>query len=66
MLMQCRNCPSTYTVRVGRGLCRVCWNDQLIREKYPVIAPFGSKEAGDIFRTCYRRKIRNPAMRKAV
>lgn len=32
--------------RVGRGLCRICWDDSEIRKQYEVVAEFGGKKAG--------------------
>jgi hypothetical protein len=42
---RCRNCGVIVNTRVGRGLCRQCWNDPAIRAAYPPLAPFGGKAA---------------------
>ncbi len=45
MTYVCRNCNDYYSVRAGRGLCRKCWDDKIIRVKYPLLAQFGGEEA---------------------
>lgn len=33
--MICLHCETEYKDRVGRGLCRSCWDDETIRINYP-------------------------------
>lgn len=38
----CRHCREVIGIaRVGRGLCRKCWDDKAIRSMYPPVATFG-------------------------
>ena len=46
----CHHCKKIMTGRIGRGLCRPCWDDRSIRERYPQVAPFGGKVAGKMSR----------------
>lgn len=39
----CRHCEKVILARVGRGLCRRCWDDKKVRAKYPILAPFGGR-----------------------
>lgn len=41
----CVECGAEVYSRVGRGLCRKCWDDPLVRAKHPPLAPFGGREA---------------------
>lgn len=41
----CRHCKEPFSDRAGRGLCRSCWNDKSIRDRYPPVAAFGGKDA---------------------
>jgi hypothetical protein len=43
----CRHCKQLRGARVGRGLCRTCWEDKTIRERYPPLAAFGGKGASE-------------------
>jgi len=45
-MLNCFHCHQPYISRTGRGLCRNCWNNPDIRCNYPIIAGFGSKQAG--------------------
>ncbi len=38
---RCRHCNDLVGTRVGRGLCRKCWNDKGTRERYCPVATFG-------------------------
>lgn len=40
MELHCLNCGKPRN-RVGRGLCRGCWDDPVIRQRFPRIAEFG-------------------------
>jgi len=41
----CRHCKKPYTCRAGRGLCRHCWENPLIKAKYQPLAGFGGRAA---------------------
>lgn len=40
---QCKNCQHSFSVRVGRGLCRSCWNIPSIRAAYSPVRSFPCK-----------------------
>lgn len=42
----CRHCSDIFAARVGRGLCRKCWNQPAVRKKYGPIAKFGGATTG--------------------
>ncbi len=37
-MRQCKHCKMAFKERVGRGLCRKCWNDEGIRNLYPPVS----------------------------
>ena len=62
MQLTCEHCGNPYQKRVGRGLCRVCWNDKAIREQYPIKAAFGGVEAAAL--RLPRRKTMSELLKK--
>lgn len=56
----CLHCATPFGCRIGRGLCRGCWNDVAIRVLYPPLAPFAGKKASDCSHRRYRiEQIKN-------
>ncbi len=59
----CLNCGRPIPCRVGRGLCRGCWNDRAVRERFPRLAPFagqnpyGTRSAGVRLSICERCEL---------
>ena len=54
--MTCKHCEREYKVRVGRGLCRSCWNKPEVRKKYHEVASFGGAGAANVRYTKEREK----------
>ena len=54
--MICRHCLTPFNCRTGRGLCRTCWNDPAIKERYKPLANFGGRAAWRL-----RKKVTAPA-----
>ena len=52
----CRHCKQPYPSRIGRGLCRDCWDNIEIRQQYPPVAAFGGKAASDIWKQSKENK----------
>lgn len=44
----CRHCQ-TWRVIVARQMCRMCWNNRCVRERYPLIWPQCVPGKGDTF-----------------
>ena len=44
-MYRCKNCNKLVSTRVGRGLCRRCWDNRGIRRWFAVVAPFGGSAA---------------------
>jgi hypothetical protein len=53
----CRHCSRAYKCRTGRGLCRQCWERPSIRERYPIVAAFGSQAASAIAAEGHKRRL---------
>jgi hypothetical protein len=42
---RCKECLAGICIRAGRNLCRICWNDPVVRRRHPIVAPFASPQA---------------------
>lgn len=56
-ILKCRECGDDIVERVGRGLCRPCWNVPEIRFKHPPVASFGGREASRMGNDVNRQKL---------
>jgi hypothetical protein len=60
----CLHCEKPTPTRVARGLCRPCWDQDDIREKFPPLAPFGGREGPRVFMESLGRTLRPPGSPK--
>jgi hypothetical protein len=55
----CRHCKVEHSSRVGRGLCRTCWDNKDIKALYAPLAPFGGREAGLVWDELKRERAKS-------